>query len=84
MIIPTNSPFKGLPHTASNIEFYCYCCIINNTILNVVLQKTDNEIIKLDLYERLFNHRPFLQGEIKHFVKEFEEKRGDREARYYV
>ena len=32
------------------------------------------------MYERLFNHRPFLQGEIKHFVKEFEEKRGDREV----
>ena len=30
----------------------------------------------LDLYDRLFNHRPFLKGEITHFVKEFEIKRG--------
>ena len=30
----------------------------------------------LDLYDRLFNHRPFLRGEITHFVKEFESKRG--------
>ena len=38
------------------------------------------ENITLDLYERLFNHRPFLKGEIKNFVKEFEEKRGDRDV----
>ena len=47
---------------------------------NVALQKANGKITKLDLYERLFNHRPFLQGEIKHFVKEFEQKRGDREV----
>lgn len=34
----------------------------------------------LDLYGRLFNHRPFLKGEISQFVKEFENKRGDREV----
>ena len=34
----------------------------------------------LDLYERLFNHRPFLKGESTRFVKEFENKRGDREV----
>lgn len=33
-----------------------------------------------DIYGRLFNHRPFLQGEVKHFVKEFEERRQDREV----
>lgn len=33
-----------------------------------------------DAYGRLFNHRPFVQGEIRHFVKEFEEKRSDREV----
>lgn len=33
-----------------------------------------------EVYSRLFNHRPFLQGEVKHFVREFEEKRGDREV----
>jgi hypothetical protein len=33
-----------------------------------------------DVYGRLFNHRPFLQGEVRHFVKEFEEKRGDSEV----
>lgn len=32
----------------------------------------------LDLYNRLFNHRPFLKGEVTHFVKEFEKKRGDQ------
>ena len=34
----------------------------------------------LDLYNRLFNHRPFLKGEVTHFVKEFETKRGDQEV----
>lgn len=34
----------------------------------------------LELYSRLANHRPFLQGEIRHFVREFEGKRGDREV----
>ena len=34
----------------------------------------------LDLYDRLFNHRPFLKGEVTTFVKEFEKKRGDREV----
>ncbi|KAL3208592.1 hypothetical protein MRX96_038997 [Rhipicephalus microplus] len=33
-----------------------------------------------EIYSRLFDHKPFLQGEIKFFVKEFEEKRGDREV----
>ena len=33
-----------------------------------------------DAYGRLFNHRPFVQGEIRHSVKEFEEKRSDREV----
>lgn len=33
-----------------------------------------------DIHNRLFNHRPFLQGETRHFIKEFEEKRGDREV----
>nr|XP_040565159.1 biogenesis of lysosome-related organelles complex 1 subunit 5-like isoform X2 [Lepeophtheirus salmonis] len=33
-----------------------------------------------DIHDRLFNHRPFLQGEIRHFIKEFEEKREDREV----
>ena len=34
----------------------------------------------LELYSRLANHRPFLQGEVRHFVREFETKRGDREV----
>jgi len=33
-----------------------------------------------EVHSRLFNHRPFLQGEVKHFIREFEEKRGDREV----
>lgn len=32
-----------------------------------------------DIYIRLFNHRAALQGLTNNFVKEFEEKRGDRE-----
>ncbi|XP_069106010.1 biogenesis of lysosome-related organelles complex 1 subunit 5-like [Argopecten irradians] len=32
-----------------------------------------------ELHARLLDHRPVLQGHINYFVKEFEEKRGDRE-----
>ncbi|XP_076361330.1 biogenesis of lysosome-related organelles complex 1 subunit 5 [Tachypleus tridentatus] len=32
-----------------------------------------------EIYARLFDHRPFVQGEINFFLKEFEEKRNDRE-----
>lgn len=43
---------------------------------------TSENIIKESsaVWFRLFDHRPFLQGEINFFVKEFEEKRGDREV----
>jgi len=34
----------------------------------------------IDIHSRLFNHRPFVRGETKHFVKEFETKREDREV----
>ncbi|XP_056155675.1 biogenesis of lysosome-related organelles complex 1 subunit 5 [Lampris incognitus] len=34
-----------------------------------------------DIQSRLFDHRPITQGEIRYFVKEFEEKRGNRESR---
>ncbi|KAL4219359.1 synaptic vesicle cytoskeletal transport [Mactra antiquata] len=34
----------------------------------------------LEVNSRLFDHRPILQGHIRAFVKEFEEKRGDREV----
>ncbi len=34
----------------------------------------------VDLHGRLFNHRPFVRGEIATFVKEFETKRKDREV----
>ncbi|XP_072945653.1 biogenesis of lysosome-related organelles complex 1 subunit 5 [Epargyreus clarus] len=33
-----------------------------------------------EIWSRLFDHRPFLSGEIKFMLKEFEEKRGDREV----
>ncbi|CAD6227519.1 GSCOCG00001202001-RA-CDS [Cotesia congregata] len=33
-----------------------------------------------EIWSRLFDHRPFLQGELSYFVREFEEKRGDREV----
>ncbi|XP_066542826.1 biogenesis of lysosome-related organelles complex 1 subunit 5 [Hoplias malabaricus] len=34
-----------------------------------------------DIQSRLLDHRPFLQGEIRYFVREFEDKRGFRECR---
>ncbi|XP_060756081.1 biogenesis of lysosome-related organelles complex 1 subunit 5 isoform X2 [Neoarius graeffei] len=34
-----------------------------------------------DIQSRLLDHRPVLQGEIRYFVREFEEKRGFRECR---
>lgn len=33
-----------------------------------------------EIWSRLFDHRPFLNGEITFMLKEFEEKRGDREV----
>ncbi|XP_075237297.1 biogenesis of lysosome-related organelles complex 1 subunit 5-like isoform X2 [Lycorma delicatula] len=33
-----------------------------------------------EIWSRLFDHRPFLSGEIKFFLQEFEEKRSDREV----
>lgn len=37
-----------------------------------------------DIWNRLFDHRPFLSGEIKYFIKEFEENRNDREVERLV
>jgi len=34
----------------------------------------------LETHSHLFNHKPFVQSEINNFVREFEEKRGDREV----
>ncbi|NWS43413.1 BL1S5 protein, partial [Probosciger aterrimus] len=34
-----------------------------------------------EIYSRLLDHRPVIQGEIRYFIKEFEEKRGLRELR---
>ncbi|XP_076868393.1 biogenesis of lysosome-related organelles complex 1 subunit 5 [Brachyhypopomus gauderio] len=34
-----------------------------------------------DIQSRLLDHRPVLQGEIRYFLREFEEKRGFRESR---
>ncbi|XP_053974091.1 biogenesis of lysosome-related organelles complex 1 subunit 5 [Hylaeus volcanicus] len=33
-----------------------------------------------EIWSRLFDHRPFTQGEISFFLREFQEKRGDREV----
>ncbi|XP_033333017.1 biogenesis of lysosome-related organelles complex 1 subunit 5 isoform X2 [Megalopta genalis] len=33
-----------------------------------------------EIWSRLFDHRPFIQGEITFFLREFQEKRGDREV----
>ncbi|KAF2356113.1 Biogenesis of lysosome-related organelles complex 1 subunit 5 [Trinorchestia longiramus] len=33
-----------------------------------------------EVFSRLFDHRPFLKGEIAFFKSEFEEKRGDQEV----
>ncbi|XP_053105470.1 biogenesis of lysosome-related organelles complex 1 subunit 5 isoform X1 [Hemicordylus capensis] len=34
-----------------------------------------------EIYSRLLDHKPVIQGEIRYFIKEFEEKRGFREIR---
>ncbi|XP_024062549.1 biogenesis of lysosome-related organelles complex 1 subunit 5 [Terrapene carolina triunguis] len=34
-----------------------------------------------EIHSRLLDHRPVIQGEIRYFIKEFEEKRGLREVR---
>lgn len=34
-----------------------------------------------DIQSRLIDHRPIIQGEVRFFVREFEEKRGFRESR---
>ncbi|ETE70689.1 Protein Muted-like protein, partial [Ophiophagus hannah] len=34
-----------------------------------------------EIYSRLLDHRPVIHGEIRYFIKEFEEKRGLRELR---
>jgi len=33
-----------------------------------------------EIWSRLFDHRPFVHGEITYFLREFEERRGDREV----
>ncbi|XP_055714813.1 biogenesis of lysosome-related organelles complex 1 subunit 5, partial [Phlebotomus papatasi] len=33
-----------------------------------------------EVYSRIFDHRPFTSAEIQYFVREFEEKRNDREV----
>ncbi|XP_012167057.1 biogenesis of lysosome-related organelles complex 1 subunit 5-like isoform X2 [Bombus vosnesenskii] len=33
-----------------------------------------------EIWSRLFDHRPFIQGEITFFLREFQEKRDDREV----
>ncbi|KAL0107858.1 hypothetical protein PUN28_014847 [Cardiocondyla obscurior] len=33
-----------------------------------------------EIWNRLFNHRPFVQGEVTFLLREFQDKRSDREA----
>jgi len=42
-------------------------------LINKVCQDTN------DIYSRLFDHRPFLNGEIHSFLREFEDKKGNRD-----
>ncbi|KZC13652.1 Protein Muted, partial [Dufourea novaeangliae] len=35
-----------------------------------------------EIWSRLFDHRPFVQGEITFFLREFQEKRGDKEVEH--
>ncbi|XP_063307814.1 biogenesis of lysosome-related organelles complex 1 subunit 5 [Pelobates fuscus] len=35
-----------------------------------------------EIHSRLLDHRPFIQGETRYFIKEFEEKRGHREISF--
>ncbi|XP_035232905.1 biogenesis of lysosome-related organelles complex 1 subunit 5-like [Stegodyphus dumicola] len=47
---------------------------------NTVLSKVVRDIG--DVQSRLFDHRPFTQGEAKFLLQEFEEKRKEREMQY--
>lgn len=42
-------------------------------LVNKVCQDTS------EIHTRLFDHRPFLNGEVQSFVREFEEKKGSRD-----
>ncbi|XP_012284858.1 biogenesis of lysosome-related organelles complex 1 subunit 5 [Orussus abietinus] len=35
-----------------------------------------------EIWSRLFDHRPFVQGEITFFLREFQDKRNDREVQH--
>lgn len=51
---------------------------VNNIVAYFIYLQIKKEIG--EIWSRLFDHRPFLNGEIKFMLKEFEEKRGDREV----
>ncbi|KAL5014364.1 hypothetical protein ScPMuIL_008634 [Solemya velum] len=48
---------------------------------NLPIRYTSEQLLKdvTEIHARCFDHRPVLQGHISFFLKEFEEKRGERE-----
>ena len=45
--------------------FFLYVCYFQNYNFNIVLDTNK-------IYARLCDHRPFLNGEVRHFIREFE------------
>uniref|UniRef100_A0A803VRG1 Biogenesis of lysosome-related organelles complex 1 subunit 5 n=1 Tax=Ficedula albicollis TaxID=59894 RepID=A0A803VRG1_FICAL len=63
-------------------------CLVGSTTFSITLVSDSicpmSSLSRTDVgevYSRLLDHRPVIQGEIRYFVKEFEEKRGLRELR---
>lgn len=59
-----------------------YCLLLHSQVWSVRAKLTFINLPDVgEIYSRLLDHRPVIQGEIRYFVKEFEEKRGLRELR---
>uniref|UniRef100_A0A8C9FYR9 Biogenesis of lysosome-related organelles complex 1 subunit 5 n=1 Tax=Pavo cristatus TaxID=9049 RepID=A0A8C9FYR9_PAVCR len=59
-----------------------YCLMLRSQVWSVRAKLTFINLPDVgEIYSRLLDHRPVIQGEIRYFVKEFEEKRGLRELR---
>uniref|UniRef100_A0A670ZGA3 Biogenesis of lysosome-related organelles complex 1 subunit 5 n=1 Tax=Pseudonaja textilis TaxID=8673 RepID=A0A670ZGA3_PSETE len=70
--------------TVKCIGCVCVCVLYIQTVKWSVCRYNSVVIFLVDvgeIYSRLLDHRPVIQGEIRYFIKEFEEKRGLRELR---
>ncbi|EFN88156.1 Protein Muted-like protein [Harpegnathos saltator] len=64
-----------------------YVCPVDGRIYRIISITAIHCIIRHhvsadtgEIWSRLFDHRPFVQGEITFFLREFQEKRADREV----